>query len=147
MITAIVFILVVGAVAMLAAKTPTPASGSPNDRVKRLAEAIARAEGFYVAGSRPLRNNNPGNLTVDLEGGGRATGRDGSLMVYPTPAEGWADLYLQIELMFSGGSRYYFPSMTIEEMARKYTATQQEAWAQNVASALGVSVNTKISEV
>lgn len=143
-----VFILAVIAMAMLTAPTPQTEPESTTDgRVKRLAEAIARAEGFYVAGSRPARNNNPGNLTVDIAGGGTAAGRDGAFVTYATADAGWADLYAQVQLMLSGGSRYYSPQMTIEEMAMVYTTTQQAAWAQNVSNALRVPVTTKISEV
>jgi hypothetical protein len=34
--------------------------------ISKIADAIAFAEGFYVPGSRPCRNNNPGDLERDL---------------------------------------------------------------------------------
>jgi predicted PurR-regulated permease PerM len=110
-----------------------------------LADAIAYAEGFYVTGSRPARNNNPGDLTVDLTGAG--IGWDGTFVIYRTIADGWNALTKQVQMMIDGTSAYYNPSMTIQEIANKYTATQSFAWASNVASKLGVSVNTTLNEL
>lgn len=107
------------------------------------AAAIAYAEGFYVSGSRPARDNNPGDLTVDTTG--KAVATDGPFMVYATIADGWDALKRQIELMLSGASAYYDPSMTISEIAAKYTATDPEAWAANVASQLGTTVDSTLS--
>lgn len=107
------------------------------------AAAIAYAEGFYVSGSRAARNNNPGDLTVDTTG--QAVGTDGPFMVYATLADGWEALKQQISLMLSGASAYYDPSMTLREIAAKYTATDPEAWAANVASRLGTTVDSTLS--
>jgi len=116
-----------------------------NDRViAKIADAIAFAEGFQVPGSRPRRNNNPGDLERDLTG--KAIGRDGSYVVYATVQDGWAALERQVRLMF-GGSRIYKPSMTIREVAKHYTATDPNTWALNVAGHLGVTVSTKLQEV
>jgi hypothetical protein len=119
-------------------------SGVADYIVKKISEAIAFAEGFYVPGSIPQRFNNPGDLTRDLTG--KAVGQYGMYMVYGTPEDGWEALYKQVRLMF-GGSRIYNPLMTIADVARSYTATEQTAWARNVAAHLGVSVNTKLSEI
>jgi hypothetical protein len=37
--------------------------------------------------------------------------------------------------------------MTIAEMAAKWTVTQQDAWASNVADALGVPVTTTLAQI
>lgn len=113
--------------------------------VGAFADAIAWAEGYYVPGSRPNRNNNPGDLTVDTIGKG--TGKDGPYIIYGTAADGWAALRRQVELMFTGQSRYYKPNMTIAQVASRYTTTEQSAWASNVASRLGVSVQTRLDEI
>jgi hypothetical protein len=115
--------------------------------VNKIADAIAFAEGFYVQGSRPQRNNNPGNLTVDLPGGGQGIGKDGIYIVYDTAADGWADLKVEIELMLTNRSRIYNREMSIVEVAQKYTTTQQFSWAQNVSHRLGVTPHTKLSEI
>jgi hypothetical protein len=111
----------------------------------KFARAIAKAEGFYVSGSRPARNHNPGNMTVDLTG--KAVGRDDSFVVYATDEDGWDNLRKQVWLMFSGGSSIYGPFMTIAEVASLYTTTQRTEWANNVAAALGVSTDTQLSQL
>src|SRR5439155_3298961 len=106
--------------------------------ISKIADAIAFAEGFFVAGSRPHRNNNPGDLERDLTSKGR--GWDGPYVIYATPQEGWEALLRQVRLMF-GGSHIYKPSMTIAEVARHYTVTEPEIWGEEcscpVASACG----------
>lgn len=151
--TAIIIALAVLAVigsATLAAGASRGAEDSPitSTRTVRLARAIAKAEGFYQFGSVPQRLNNPGDLTVDTTG--TATGKGGpgnAYVVYRTIQDGWEALYKQVDAMFSGASRYYKPDMTIGEMAARYTATDRDAWAANVAAELGVSVNTKLNQL
>jgi hypothetical protein len=115
-----------------------------NSIVDRIAKGIAAAEGFYVTSSRAARNHNPGNMTKDLTG--KAVGRDGAFVVYANDQDGWENLKKQIRLAF-GGSLIYNPSMSILEFAKRYTATEQLAWANNVAGYLGVNVHTKLSEL
>ncbi len=115
--------------------------------IAQFAEAIAWAEGFYVPGSRPARNHNPGNLTVDLTGGGQGVGMDGPFIVYATDQDGFADLQLQIRKMFEGTSRIYDASMSILDVARRWTTTDQNAWARIVASKLGVTVNDSLASL
>lgn len=114
-------------------------------QVDRIAEAIAHAEGFFVNGSRPQRNNNPGNLTDSF--GYQTVGYDGSFPIFVNVAAGWAALKDQIRKMLDGTSRYYSPDMTIAEIANVYTATEKDAWAANVARELGVSINTPLNQV
>jgi hypothetical protein len=113
--------------------------------VQKIAQAIAFAEGFYVTGSRPARNNNPGDMTQDLIG--KSTGNDGPFVVYATVEDGWANLYAQIELWLYGGSSHASSQSTITQIAGFYTTTDQSAWATNVANQLGVSIDTQIGEV
>ena len=115
------------------------------EAVNKLADAIAYAEGFYVAGSRPARNHNPGNLTKDLTG--KAIGKDSIYVVYANNADGWEALKKQVSAMLDNSSRIYNSAMSIMDMARKYTTTEQEAWAKNVASRLGVSTDTKLMDL
>jgi len=68
--------------------------------ISKIADAIAFAEGFFVAGSRPHRNNNPGDLERDLTSKGR--GWDGPYVIDATPQEGWEALRHQVRLMFNG---------------------------------------------
>jgi len=114
--------------------------------VYKLADAIAFAEGFYASGSnRPKRNNNPGNLSLDL--GFPSVGMDGILVKFASLDDGWAALHKQISMMLNGTSQIYNADMTIADVASRYTATEQESWANNVAARLGVPVTTRISEI
>jgi hypothetical protein len=116
-----------------------------NDAViSRIADAIAFAEGYFAAGSRPRRNNNPGDLERDLTG--RAVGFDGPYVIYATAEDGREALERQVRLMFAG-SHIYKPSMTIAEVAQHYTATDQMTWARNVAARLGVRVDTRLEDL
>lgn len=114
-------------------------------RVKKLSDAIQNAEGYNVPGSRPQRNNNPGNLELDITGTG--IGKDGPYIVYKSYEDGRAALEHQVLKMFNGTSRIYEPRMTIAAMAQHYTGTQQQAWASNVAKFLGVDVTCQLNEV
>jgi hypothetical protein len=116
-----------------------------NDAViSKIADAIAFAEGYFMAGSRPHRNNNPGDLERDLTG--KAAGWDGPYVVYATPEDGQEALERQVRLMF-GGSHVYSPNMSTAEVAKHYTATEQEVWARSVAGRLGVGVETRLQEI
>lgn len=119
---------------------------NPTDaNVQKIAEAIAFAEGFYVAGSRPARNHNPGDMTADLVG--RGIGKDGPFVVYETDVDGWANLYAQINKWLSGSSSHATSDSTISDISSFYTANDQAAWATNVANQLGVSIDTPIGKV
>lgn len=62
-----------------------------NDLVDRIAEAIARMEGYFQPGSIAQRNNNPGNLR---SWGARPV--ESGYVKFNTPEEGWAALKQQI---------------------------------------------------
>lgn len=113
--------------------------------VQKLAQAIATAEGFYLSGSRPARDHNPGDMTQDLIG--KAIAKDGAFVVYANDADGWANLYAQINLWLSGGSQHANAQSTISDLSGFYTADNQSAWAVNVANAAGVPVDTPIGEI
>ena len=113
--------------------------------VMRIASAIARAEGYFIAGSRPQRNHNPGNLTRDLIGKG--VGKDGMFVVYASSEDGWSALETQVRMMLNNTSNVYRSDMTIAQMAAAYTTTQQAEWARNVSRALNASPDTKLNEI
>lgn len=120
-----------------------PMSVTPS--IQKIAQAIAFAEGFYVAGSRAARNHNPGDMTADLIG--KSVGMDGPFVVYANDNDGWQNLQKQISLWLDGGSRHATPDSTISDLSQFYTTTDQTAWASNVANHLGVDVNTSIGEI
>lgn len=106
------------------------------------AQAIARAEGFYVSGSIPQRAHNPGDLKVP----GLPT-LAGGITQFPDDAAGWSALYKQLYRILTGQSAYYTPDDTIAQMADNWTATQKTIWGQNVAMFLGVPTSTHLWEV
>lgn len=114
---------------------PIPPTTPTSNVVTNLANAIAQEEGFYVAGSIPQRQNNPGNLTVA-----------GQITTYPTAAAGWSALYAQVQSMFDGTSNYYNPSMSLAQVGNIYAGGDPN-WAANVASILGVSTSTTLNQL
>ncbi len=130
------------------AETVSAAQGSPapSPKVSLFAEAIARAEGFFSAGSIPARANNPGDLKA-----GAPTLTGTSITHYTSTGEGWSALYRQLGLIVNGTSKYYRPTMTIRQMGDVWAPPADKnlpgAWAVNVANRLGVSVDTPLSRV
>lgn len=99
------------------------------------ANAIAHAEGFGVAGAIPTVRNNPGDLKLPST--------FPNITTFATAADGWEALYRQLDFI-RNGSDYYQPTMTIAEVARVWTATEQSAWASNVIASMrsqGYDVN------
>jgi len=115
--------------------------------IQLFSEGIALAEGFYVAGSRAARNHNPGNLTLDLTG--TSIGKDGMFVVYANDSDGWTALRRQVELILTNASNIYNTDMTLREIATHYASTsspdEQLNWAVNVASKLGINIDTPVS--
>jgi hypothetical protein len=115
--------------------------------IQLFAEGIALAEGFYVVGSRAARNHNPGNLTLDITGTG--IGMDGMFIVYDNDNDGWEALYKQVEMILTNTSGIYNSQMTLRQIAEKYASTstpnERLNWAINVASKLGIDINTPVS--
>ncbi len=107
-----------------------------SDRIKAVAEAIARAEGFYVAGSIPARANNPGDLKIGDRGNGVIEGKT----VFATAQDGWNALYRQLDLIRTGKSRNFKPTDTWREVARTWVGPVGfEDWLGNVTQRLGAT--------
>jgi hypothetical protein len=107
-----------------------------SDGLKAVAEAIARAEGFYVAGSIPARANNPGDLKI----GDRGYGVIQDKTVFATPQDGWNALYRQLILIRDGKSRNFKPTDTWREVARTWVGpVGSEDWLGNVTNRLGTT--------
>lgn len=123
----------------------------PTNQVKKIAEAIAHAEGFYAHNSRPARNHNPGDMTLDLVNKAirkdGKTVKDGPYPIYENDEDGWENLYAQVEKWLDGDSHMASPESTIYQLSRFYTTTDQDAWAANVAKHLGVTIETKIKDI
>lgn len=138
-----VLVLILGAAAGAADILLTPSQ----QQVQNLADAIQFAEGYSVPGSIPNTLNNPGDLTVDITGTG--IGSVNGFVQYSSYTDGRAALEQQAADMLTGPpmSSIYNPAMTIAQVAAEYTKTEVSAWASNVASFLGVSVNTPIGQI
>jgi len=70
-----------------------------------------------------------------------------SITLFPSADAGWSALYRQLMLILSGQSSYYYPDMTIAQMGRIWTTTEQEPWSTNVATFLGVPTSTPLWQV
>lgn len=117
--------------------------------IKQLAQVIATQEGFWVSGSLPQRLNNPGAL---IYVGQENSIRDDSGFAHFVSAEaGWNALYKQLDLIFSGKSRYYTPEMTIQEFVDRWASISPEderlAYANAIAKAFGVDINTPLNQL
>ena len=109
------------------------------------AAVIAFARAFNVAeegGNVDPRTHNPGNL----ENGDIGLGLWNNITIYPNDAAGWDAFYHKIDNILAGRSLVYSPSMTISQLAHKYTATEQDAWAHNVSTVLGVTPDTTLAD-
>ena len=137
---ALVLILAVGGL-LLAEKM---IGGFGSDATGKLAAAIAHAEGFGVTGTVPTRTNNPG----DLELGDLGKGTQGGKTIFATLTDGIAALRKQISIIANGQSEYYSLDMSISQMAQLYTGGDNaDAWAQIVATDLGVTPQTTLGEI
>lgn len=106
----------------------------------QLANAIAQFEGYWKPNSRAQRNNNPGNLRA----GPRAIGKDsGGYAMYRTEADGWADLYRQIDLDAGRG-------LSLQSFIAKYgppSENNTSSYLSFVAGQLGVSPDTRLADL
>jgi hypothetical protein len=99
--------------------------------INDLMNAIARQEGFNVAGSLAQRNNNPGNL----RSGVGQSGSSGGYAVFATPQDGWNALQNQIEIDSGRG-------LSLRDFIYKYAPPSENntsAYLTNVVSWLGLS--------
>ncbi len=110
-------------------------------KIRSFAQAVASAEGWNVPNSIPRRANNPGNLK-----NGRPWLDGTQITQYESADQGWNALYRQLRIIVTGQSRYDL-GMSIDQMGAIYEADPGNAWARNVASYLGVDINTPLWEV
>lgn len=102
----------------------------------QIASAIATAEGA------PASTNNPGDLELGDIGYGTFSAAGGNQITnFPDEASGESALENQINLMVSGNSSVYSPSMTLSQAGLIYSGGSSN-WANNVGAALGVDPDT-----
>jgi hypothetical protein len=117
------------------------------DLIQKFMEAVAVAEGYGKPGPTKCCNN-PGNLTDDNEVYGfvQTHGPNGAKITkFPTPAIGWEALRKKVSRMLQGQSHSYPIQLTIAEVAQRWSGDAN--WGFNVAKCLGVTPNTKLSEL
>ena len=127
----------------VATAAPTPAAPTPVS-IETWKTAIASAEGFYTQGSIPAQAHNPGDLKIGDQGYGTFPG---GITKFPNDEMGWLALERQIRAMHNGTSNHYDASMSLRDVANKYTGSDHaEDWANTVANHLGVSPDTKLGD-
>lgn len=110
--------------------------------MSKLAEAIAHEEGFYVPGSLPSRDNNPGDLRHSPHSFHTA-GQPDAIGIIPTVADGWADLERQLALYGARG-------MTVEQMVYEYAppsdGNNSQAYLTYVCKYVGCTPGTLVKD-
>jgi hypothetical protein len=110
-----------------------------------MAEAIKAFEGWSEA-SASWRNNNPGNLKFASQAGALYADERG-FAVFDSYENGWTALLNQLWIAFNGQSHVYSPSDTIESFFAKYSEGDTTSYAAFVADRLGVSPDTRLSDL
>lgn len=113
--------------------------------MSKLAEAVAHEEGFYVQGSLPQRNNNPGDLR---HGNGEIhpDNQPNAVGSFETPEDGWAALERQLKLDSNRG-------WTVEQLIHSYAPSgppdfnNTEQYLDYVCNYVGCEPSAKVSEV
>jgi hypothetical protein len=126
-------------------------SGMPvtPDKIDLLARAIATAEGWTNSNPNviPRRAHNPGDLT-------RAFGQDtigvansAGVLEFSDDNAGWSALKAEVTAMLTGASHVYSPTMTLRQVAAKYTGGDAaDSWAANAARVLGISPDQTLKD-
>lgn len=117
-------------------------------QVDKLAQAIAKAEGYGPPKAKPTRLNNPGDIRAPrgVHYPGQLRIERQGYVVFKTPAAGRVALQEQIVKIIRGESNHYTLNTTINQMARRY-ATNWRPWAKNVSKQLGVPGSTTLGEI
>ena len=118
-----------------------------------LLEAIAHQEGFYKEGSRPQRNNNPGDLTYCGETiAFGATSGDPRFAMFPDAVTGWNALrrWLSVPAHFDASGRLVggYLGSTIEQAINRFAPPNENDTAGYVAyvcAQTGLDAQTKLT--
>lgn len=105
-----------------------------------LLEAIGREEGFLLEGSRPQRNNNPGDLEFGRFAKAHgATSSDGRFAEFPTIQAGYAAL---ADLLAE-----HYKGLTIQQMVEKYAPSNEndvQSYVHHLCEWTGLTPDTVI---
>ena len=131
------------------------AMGFNSDKAALLVRGIALAEGGWdtygngIPGTRPFRNNNPGDLMLPgdqgTDSGGYGIFSSADFAAAQSgdadpSSDGFAALFRQVDLILTGRSRVYSLDMTWAQVAALYDkgGDALTAWLPNVASLAGI---------
>ena len=107
-------------------------------------QAIAREEGFYIKGTRPQRNNNPGDIEFGkFTQAHGATAGDPRFAIFPTPEAGFAAMLSLFQCSAYAG-------LTISAALNKWAPPVENAtnaYIGNVCTWTGLTAETIIDEV
>jgi hypothetical protein len=104
-------------------------------QVVALSCAIAHAEGFWVPGARPRRQNNPGDLVAD----GAVNG------VFYSRMEGFDALAWKVAHLLAGASHTYPLALTWHDFAERWTGGDHAgSWCDAIADDLNVDPATTL---
>lgn len=121
------------------------AAGAPQPTT--FSQAISNREGFGTADSVPTKANNPGSLELGDIGHGTIPAANGQqITVFGSPQEGQAALDRQLNLIMSGASPKYPPTMTLEQFGQKYSGGDAR-YGADIAKSLGVSPTMTLGEL
>ena len=118
------------------------------------AGAIATFEGFYISGSRPARNHNPGDLKYAGQPG--AIGQDSAgFAIFPDDATGFTALDNQLQAYVNEFPDYSLFQIMEHYLGQNVTASGGQTTSQGnsttyavaVAGALGVDPTTTLSDL
>ena len=120
---------------------------NPCSQYRQFSWAIAKQEGFFIKGTLPARNHNPGDLK--FISGYKFPGQVGidkhGHVIFRNDNKGWAALQNQVRKMcMSEGS--YSANMTIQQIGKKY-AKDWKRWSVNVARNMGCDPRITLAEL
>ena len=109
--------------------------------VMELAKAMAKMEGFGIAGALPTRNHNPGDLR---ESKYQLYQKDG-FAYFPDNETGWKAFVYDLCVKITGHSvTGLTPESSLKDLIYKWTATDQHRYLMFVSARLGVPFDYKI---
>lgn len=104
-------------------------------------QAVAREEGFNVQGSRPNRNNNPGDIEYGrFTKSHGATGGDPRFAVFPDASTGFNAMRALLQSAYLG--------LTVEQALNKWAPPAENdvsAYLKNVLSWTGMAADTVLT--
>lgn len=113
--------------------------------VIKIAQAIAKAEGFGIPDAIPTRANNPGDLTGADAGSFPTFGtmNEDGVIHFAHVEDGWTRLYVKVARMLAGQSEVYPLDWTLDQVGMEYSHGDLN-WAKNVAADLGIPTSTTL---